>query len=72
MPDPVLKAEGQKEKSFKDRLLGSRKGSLIMEDEEPLVEPLPQAQARIFFREILRGMEYLFFQNVVHRGEIMF
>ena len=36
-----------------------------------LVEPLPQDQARAYFRGVLRGLEYLFFQNVVHRGPLL-
>ena len=30
-------------------------------------EPLPAKQARCYFRDLLRGVEYMHYQGVVHR-----
>ena len=30
-------------------------------------KPIPEASVRPFFRDVLRGLEYLHFQRVIHR-----
>ena len=36
-------------------------------DGSEMSEPLTQDDARLLFRRILRGVEYLHFENVIHR-----